>query len=530
MSANPFLPQTSASFESDDDDGGDDLDGTPGVSTGHKTRQPTVEHPLPPGATTVELRRPNVETSFGFSLGCDQATGVKWVKRVAPGGIADGKLRTGQQVLVANGAALLPLSHRDAVMILKDKVHIALVVCGWLEGAPVAAPVAPAAAMSYIEMMCADEREDNALARSILQSPAATALEPDIFDQDRSSELDQKPVYENWSTPNDGSGALFTVADPSMAKPSIQATATAGRLGSTNPFQPAAAVAAGPTSFVPPKFDADITDRRGTVDAHAYENWGGGGKRADRGPSKPQYENWPRGADGVAAAALPAAAEATASPQRGTSSGASLDGKDAAPKKTVTQADAAAAQSTYADTERMMKIIHTCVHGKPAERKDAVKSVNLQAYLALTQKIADKDDESSITAVEVGRTAASGLLKKEGAVRKNWKERWFELDLNARAVKYYANKTRAVLKGGILLQEVLCATLSPDPSEKGKRSFSVVCDTRTYNLTADSQSTVRIWVALFNALGKDPHGKGSVASGPRRRETITEAPIGFGVR
>lgn len=63
--------------------------------------------------------------------GGTQATGAKWVKKVAPGGLAEGKLKVGQQVLVANGVSLLPLSHRDSVLILRDKLVITLGVTDW---------------------------------------------------------------------------------------------------------------------------------------------------------------------------------------------------------------------------------------------------------------------------------------------------------------------------------------------------------------------------------------------------------------
>lgn len=138
-------------------------------------------------------------------------------------------------------------------------------------------------------------------------------------------------------------------------------------------------------------------------------------------------------------------------------------------------------------------------------------------------------------------------------MRKNWKERWFEFDLRTRAVKYYPNKSKAVLKGGILLQEVRmlprgfhthahcpfgenrpstavlslqvqCAVLSAETTEKGKRSFSVVCDTRTYNLTADSPGTVKSWIVAFNAIGKHAHNR---VTKPRTGKQ-TPAPVGFG--
>ena len=42
------------------------------------------------------------------------------------------------------------------------------------------------------------------------------------------------------------------------------------------------------------------------------------------------------------------------------------------------------------------------------------------------------------------KTTCSGSLKKEGAVRKNWKERWFEFDLKTRTIRYFANGTKQV--------------------------------------------------------------------------------------
>jgi hypothetical protein len=101
---NPFLQPTSASFESDDD-GGEDFElldphdpplpahiGTVG-SVGAEATPFVAAHVvgqfpprsgsgsaaggalhMPPGAVTVEITRPDVATSFGFSLGCDQVS------------------------------------------------------------------------------------------------------------------------------------------------------------------------------------------------------------------------------------------------------------------------------------------------------------------------------------------------------------------------------------------------------------------------------------------------------------------------
>jgi hypothetical protein len=101
---NPFLQPTSASFESDDD-GGEDFElldphdpplpahiGTVG-SVGAAATPFVAAHVvcpfpprsgsgsaaggalhMPPGAVTVEITRPDVATSFGFSLGCDQVS------------------------------------------------------------------------------------------------------------------------------------------------------------------------------------------------------------------------------------------------------------------------------------------------------------------------------------------------------------------------------------------------------------------------------------------------------------------------
>jgi len=53
-----------------------------------------------------------------------QATGVKWVKKVAEGGMSHGKLRVGQQMIAANNISLHPLSHRDAIDALKGDASI----------------------------------------------------------------------------------------------------------------------------------------------------------------------------------------------------------------------------------------------------------------------------------------------------------------------------------------------------------------------------------------------------------------------
>lgn len=66
----------------------------------------------------------------------------------------------------------------------------------------------------YIEMMCAEPREDNALARSILnaessQRTAETLRERGAFEND---DDDDSVQYENWTPKNssDGSGCLLS--------------------------------------------------------------------------------------------------------------------------------------------------------------------------------------------------------------------------------------------------------------------------------------------------------------------------------
>eukprot|EP00035_Acanthoeca_spectabilis_P033812 m.25545 g.25545 ORF g.25545 m.25545 type:complete len:573 (+) comp6212_c0_seq2:1393-3111(+) len=565
---NPFMQPTSASFESDDD-GGDEIEDMEGEGSGASPQTPQIRvvgdsHPspsparvseaLPPGAVLVELSRPNIGVSFGFSLGCDQATGAKWVKKVAPGGLAEGKLKVGQQVLVANGVSLLPLSHRDSVLILRDKLVITLGVTDWSSiGSSGAAddPVVAAAnpvEMSYIEMMCADEREDNALARSILHTdPQARPLS------------DEQPEYENWDPvgATDGSGCLFVTSTGTNEVPTprpAESTAFVAPGALSTPASPS--VKSNP--FVPPELNPPGS---GVAETPAYENWGGNSTRlataaatAKVPPQSAEYENWKpddktpkplttrrnsqsgtrterRKSTSTPKREGKAAAD-TVPPSRDVGEAASLGevlrGTDA--RKSVSnnrpkQAGESALDG-YNAIEKLREAAYACVHGTPEEREAALKVVDMEKYVGLTrQHHAVVDGASQLPATFTsGRTGCAGNLIKEGAVRKNWKERWFEFDLRTRAVKYYPNKSKAVLKGGILLQEVQCAVLSAETTEKGKRSFSVVCDTRTYNLTADSPGTVKSWIVAFNAIGKHAHNR---VTKPRTGKQ-TPAPVGFG--
>jgi hypothetical protein len=84
------------------------------------------------GATTgsaeiaVELVRPNMQSSFGFGLG-DTGSGMV-VSTVAEGGLADGKLQTGDKFVSCNGQPCAKTTHQQLVGLITSGVRVAVTV------------------------------------------------------------------------------------------------------------------------------------------------------------------------------------------------------------------------------------------------------------------------------------------------------------------------------------------------------------------------------------------------------------------
>jgi hypothetical protein len=63
---------------------------------------------------TVEIRRPDLRTSYGFSLG-ENAAGAKFITGVVSGGLSDAKLQLGDTIVSLNGKTAADMSHADVI-------------------------------------------------------------------------------------------------------------------------------------------------------------------------------------------------------------------------------------------------------------------------------------------------------------------------------------------------------------------------------------------------------------------------------
>lgn len=110
-----------------------------------------------------------------------------------------------------------------------------------------------------------------------------------------------------------------------------------------------------------------------------------------------------------------------------------------------------------------------------------------------------------------------GFLTKAGAdFRKNWKLRWFVLDLTEQTLSYYADdKAGAALCGQIALPTI-CKVVMPRQSEAAMlHTLLVVTLHRTYHMRATNDKSLVAWFYLLQACvgsGEGSGGGGAVPS------------------
>lgn len=287
--------------------------------------------------------------------------------------------------------------------------------------------------MSYIEMMCADEREDNALARSILH----TDPQADIFSRPLS---DEQPEYENWDPvgATDGSGCLFVTSTGTNEVPTprpTESTAFVAPGALSTPASPSVKS----NLFVPPELNPPGS---GVAETPAYENWGGNSTRlataaaaAKAPPQSAEYENWkPDDKTPKPVTTRRNSQSGTRTERRKSTSTPKREGKAAAdtvpPSRDVGEAaslgevlrgtDARKSVSNnrpkqagesaldgyavrqrvgvlklrvtdarclrYNAIEKLREAAYACVHGTPEEREAALKVVDMEKYVGLTRQ------------------------------------------------------------------------------------------------------------------------------------------------
>jgi len=88
-----------------------------------------------------------------------------------------------------------------------------------------------------------------------------------------------------------------------------------------------------------------------------------------------------------------------------------------------------------------------------------------------------------------------GWLRKEGAVRRSWKKRWFTLG-STKQLTYYEASDKEVHKGTIDLTK---AKLLPSHN-KQKHGFGIVCPDRTWYLAAVDNAEREVWMSTLAAM------------------------------
>ena len=80
----------------------------------------------------VELKRQKAGESLGFNIrgGLEHGLGI-FVSRVHDGGIAEGKLKVGDQVLNINGVDTVSIVHKEAVSALRGSEDIKVMLLRW---------------------------------------------------------------------------------------------------------------------------------------------------------------------------------------------------------------------------------------------------------------------------------------------------------------------------------------------------------------------------------------------------------------
>jgi len=132
-----------------------------------------------------------------------------------------------------------------------------------------------------------------------------------------------------------------------------------------------------------------------------------------------------------------------------------------------------------------------------------------------TKKKDTKDEESSSSSDEgqqvsndVQKTATipqnasggiikEGFLEKKGAIRHNWRKRWFELDSTQKFLCYYVKKGDTQAKGVIPLTNATCYAHVEKKGSVKPLFFNIRTETRDFLIRAESPEEKVEWVKLI---------------------------------
>ena len=102
--------------------------------------------------------------------------------------------------------------------------------------------------------------------------------------------------------------------------------------------------------------------------------------------------------------------------------------------------------------------------------------------------------------IYVSKHTVKGYLTKLGDRKKNWKKRWFFLDLKAGLMSYFTDDRTEKRCGEIRLSSVCKAVMPTSMAAKRDNLLLFVTEQRTYQLKAPSAATCACWCKLFQVI------------------------------
>lgn len=185
--------------------------------------------------------------------------------------------------------------------------------------------------------------------------------------------------------------------------------------------------------------------------------------------------------------------------------------KDAA-EEAKRKADEAAAKAKaieeQAERERLAELARL-----EAERKKEEKALFDADFRRKEFDIKERLKQLGVTEtspyVRVEGRTAQGMLQKLGQFRKNWRQRWFIVDLDNMMLRYQTSETSRAEKAVIPISEVVrvfkprtssfTGHHGPDLS-KHQNLFMIETLPRTYCLEAPSPEACQLWLAILGIL------------------------------
>lgn len=100
--------------------------------------------------------------------------------------------------------------------------------------------------------------------------------------------------------------------------------------------------------------------------------------------------------------------------------------------------------------------------------------------------------------VQVTESQCCGYMVKQGQVRRNWKKRWFVLDLTKKYLAYFETEKADSPKGAISCKTIT-RVYEHKKSGKSKHQFLFCVDTpgRTYTMYTPSEQSMKIWMTCL---------------------------------